>query len=236
MRAPAARARRASHEQKLLYVFALAGGKAPAFSAAGHRIDFVKADAVYAAVERLDRRPAVSEAALRSQHEIVARIAAKVDAILPARFGSLVDLEELERVVALRRDAIRGALDLVRGRTQMTVRVFAAEAHTAVAPLEHVATKATTGTVYLQARRQASARELPQAVAAIAAAVKDIVAAERSEAGQGRVAATVYHLVEHAGVDEYKKRIAGIPPGPDRQMLSVSGPWPPFAFVPDLWP
>ena len=111
-----------------LYVFALAAGKAGPFSAAGHRIEFVKADAVYAAVERLDERPAVSEAALRTQHDIVARIAAKVDAILPARFGSLVDVEELERVVALRREAIRDALDLVRGRVQMTVRLFDAEA------------------------------------------------------------------------------------------------------------
>jgi len=196
----------------------------------------VKADAVYAAVERLDERPAISEAALRAQHEIVARIAAKVDAILPARFGSLVELEELERVVALRREAIRDALTLVRGRTQMTVRVFDAEAHAAVAPLAHAATQATSGTEYLHARRQAAVRAQPQAVAAIAAAVKDIVAAERSEAGQGRVAATVYHLVEHARVDKYRKRIARIPSGPDRQTLSVSGPWPPFAFVPELWP
>ncbi len=132
-------------------MFALAAGKAGTFSAAGHRIEFVKADAVYAAVERLDERPAVSEAALRAQHDIVARIAAKVDAILPARFGSLVDVEELERVVALRREAIRDALDLVRGRVQMTVRLFDAEA---AVPLAHAATAARSGTEYLQARRE----------------------------------------------------------------------------------
>jgi len=218
-----------------LYVFALAAGKAGAFSVAGHRIEFVKADAVYAAVERLDQRPAVSEEALRTQHEIVVRIAAKVDAILPARFGSLVDLEELGRVVALRRDAIREALDLVRGRAQMTVRLFDAEAHPAIAPAAHAPT-ATSGTAYLQARRQASVRALPEEVAAVTAAVKDIVAAERSEAGQGRVAATVYHLVDRAAVDTYRERLAGIPAGTDQQMISVSGPWPPFAFVPELWP
>ena len=217
-----------------LYVFALAAGKAGTFSAAGHRIEFVKADAVYAAVERLDQRPAVSEAALRTQHDIVARIAAKVDAILPARFGSLVDVEELERVVALRREAIRDALDLVRGRAQMTVRLFDAEA---AVPLARAATAARSGTEYLQARREAAAgRALPQPVAAITAAVKDIVAAERSEAGQGRVAATIYHLVDRAAVEKYKKRLAAIPPGPDQQMMSVTGPWPPFAFVPELWP
>ena len=219
-----------------LYVLALAGGKAAPFTVAGHRIEFVKADAVYAAVERLDARPAVSEEALRIQHDIVVRIAAKVDAILPARFGSLVELEELERVVELRREVIREALDLVRGRAQMTVRVLDAEAQTAVTPLAHAGTRAASGTEYLQARRQATVRALPQAVAAIAAAVKDIVAAERSEAGQGRVAATVYHLVDHAAVSEYRKILAGIPSGSDRQTLSVSGPWPPFAFGPELWP
>jgi len=227
---------RAPAEKQRLYVFALAGRKTGGFTTAGHRIEFVKADAVYAAVERLAERPAVSEAALRTQHEIVARIAAKVDAILPARFGSLVDLAELERVVALRREAIGDALDLVRGRVQMTVRLLDAEARAAAAPLAHAVTAAASGTEYLQARRQAAVRSLQQAVAAITAAVKDIVAAERSEAGQGRVAATIYHLVEHAAVAGYRKRIAGIPPGPDDQTMSVSGPWPPFAFVPELWP
>jgi hypothetical protein len=219
---------------KRLYVFALAAGKAGTFRAAGHRIEFVKADAVYAAVERLETGPAVTEAALRAQHDIVAQIAAKVGAILPARFGSLVDTAELERVVALRREAIHDALNLVSGRAQMTVRLFEAEA---AVPLAHAATAARSGTEYLQARREAAARRaLPLSVAAITAAVKDIVAAERSEAGQGRVAATIYHLVDRAAVDDYKKRLAGIPPGPDSQMMSVSGPWPPFAFVPELWP
>jgi hypothetical protein len=219
-----------------LYVFALTGGKAVPFSAAEHRIEFVKADAVYAAVERLDERPAVSEEALRTQHDIVVRIAAKVDAILPARFGSFVDLEELARIVELRRAAIRDALDLVRGRVQMTVRVFDAEAPAAANPLAHAGMGAATGTEYLQARRQAAVRAAPQVVAAISVAVKDVVAAERTEAGQGRVAATVYHLVDHAAVNKYRKRLAAVPSGPDRQTLSVSGPWPPFAFGPELWP
>ncbi len=219
-----------------LYVLALTGGKAVPFSAAGHRIEFVKADVVYAAVERLDERPGVSEEALRTQHDIVMRIAAKVDAILPARFGSLVDHEELARVVELRRDAIREALDLVRGRVQMTVRLLDAEAHAAVTPLAHAGAGAASGTEYLQARRQAAARALPDAVTDVTAAVKDIVAAERSEAGQGRVAATVYHLVDRAAVDKYRKRLARLPSGPGRQTLSVSGPWAPFAFGPELWP
>jgi hypothetical protein len=219
-----------------LYVFALADRKARPFRAAGHRIEFVSVDDVYAAVERVDERPAVSEAALRTQHEIVARIAAKVDAMLPARFGSLVDVQELERVVALRRDAIRDAFDLVRGRDQMTVRLFDAGVRAAPPSVVRAGTDAATGTDYLQKRRQAAPmRARPPTVAAITAAVRDIVAAERFEPGEGRVAATVYHLIERAAVDQYTKRLTGLQSTLEPEALRVSGPWPPFAFVPELW-
>jgi len=63
-----------------LYVFGLAGQKAASFVAAGHRIEFVKADDVYAAIERVSRPPAVSEETLRKQHEVVAHIAGRVEA------------------------------------------------------------------------------------------------------------------------------------------------------------
>jgi hypothetical protein len=219
-----------------LYVFALADRKARPFSAAGHRIEFVKVDDVYAAVERIEQGPAVDEAALRTQHGIVERIAGKVDAVLPTRFGSLVDLQELERVVALRRDAIRDGLDLVRGRHQMTVRLFDGGVRAPSVSAVRQRVDAASGTDYLQKRRQAAtARALPPTVTAISAAVKDIVAAERSEPGEGRVAATVYHLVEHAAVDKYKERLTGLQSTLEPATLRISGPWPPFAFVPELW-
>jgi hypothetical protein len=93
-----------------LYVFGLSGQKAATFVAAGHRIEFVKADDVYAAVERVSRPPAVSEETLRKQHEVVAHIAGRVEALLPARFGAFVDARELRAVVAGRRHAILEAL------------------------------------------------------------------------------------------------------------------------------
>jgi hypothetical protein len=215
-----------------LYVFALAAQKARPFSTAGHRIEFVDAGGVYAAVERLDARPIVSEAALRTQHDIVARVASKVDALLPARFGSFLDAEELARVIALRRDVIAEALALVRGRVQMTVRLFEAEGHAA----PRVSGSAPTGTAYLEGRRlSAAVRALPQAEA-VAAAVKDVVAATRTEPGQGLVAATIYHLVDRADLGKYKDALATLESSADTGTLTVTGPWPPFGFVPDLWP
>ncbi len=214
-----------------LYVFALSAQRARPFTADGHRVEFVDADGVYAAVERLAEPPVVSEAALRAQHAIVAQVAKRVDAILPARFGSFVDRAELARLVALRRGAIVEALDLVRGRVQMTVRLLDLEgAATAPAPAAP-----STGTAYLEGRRRATAvREHPR-LDAVADAVKGTVRATRREPGQGRVAVTLYHLVDRADVPAYARALASATEE-GAGSVSVTGPWPPFAFVPSLWP
>jgi hypothetical protein len=228
----------------MLNVFALTAEEAKAFREAGHSIEFVKCDTVYAAVERVEARPVLSEAALRAQHDVVAQIAGRVDAVLPARFGSVVDVEELTRVVTLRRDAIQEALELVRGRDQMTVRLFIPEPATGDVcearsaqrrGVPSAPTKPMSGAAYLQERRIAASPALPPAAASIAAAVRGLVVAERVEPGQGRVTATLYHLVDRAAMGPYTKAHETLQLRLGRETLIVSGPWPPFAFVPDLW-
>jgi hypothetical protein len=215
-----------------LYVFGLVGQRSAPFVAAGHRIEFVKADDVYAAVERVSRPPAVSEETLRRQHDVVARIAGRVEALLPARFGAFVDARELRAVVAGRRDAILEALALVQGRTQMTVRLLGPGLPAAAPPETH----ATTGTEYLASRMASVASPpMPAALSAVADAVRSVVFMERAEAGRGRVIATVYHLLDKNMVEDYKTALAPIPPPTGNQALSVTGPWAPFAFAPDLW-
>jgi hypothetical protein len=215
-----------------LYVFGLAGQRAAPFVAAGHRIEFVKADDVYAAVERVSRPPAVSEETLRKQHEVVAHIAGRVEALLPARFGAFVDARELRALVAARREVILEALALVQGRAQMTARLLGPELPVAV-PAE---TRATTGTEYLANRRAIVASPpMPAALCAVSDAVRAIVVTERLEAGRGRVVATLFHLLDRDLVADYKAALAPIPPLTGDLALSVTGPWPPFAFAPDLW-
>lgn len=218
-----------------LYVFALAGQAPARFVAAGHRIEFVKTGDVYAAVERVSRPPVVSEEALRMQHAVVAQIAGRVEAVLPARFGAFVDARELGAVVAERREAILEALALVQGRRQMTVRLLGPESRTrdSAAPIR---TRAATGTEYLESRREAAAPQpMPAALCAVADAVRSFVFAERVDAGRGRVTATLYHLVNTNQVEHYKDALAPVHSQIDDLALTVSGPWPPFAFTPDLW-
>jgi hypothetical protein len=212
------------------YVHALTSTAVPAFTIEGGTIDAIDVGGIFAITEAMLHAPGVSEEALRRQHAVVVEVFARTDAVLPARFGSFLEIEELRRLVELRRDTIQRALDLVRGREQMTVRIMGG---TQPPPPPAAAdTPPTTGTAYLNERRaRASGRGLP-GVDAVQRAVKDLVAADRVEPGP--VFATVYHLIASGGSARYRARLAEIASAVAPLVLRVSGPWPPFAFVPDL--
>ena len=213
-----------------LYVYALSGRSAAPFAAHGHRIEFMEFGNVHAAVERSADRPAISETALRTQHEIVIRISASVDDVLPVRFGARVEEEELGQLVAMRRDVIHRALDLVRGRVQMTVRIRGEEASND-RPASPTITP-STGTAYLEARRSAAARPLTPMASAVAAAVRHLAVSEKVDGPPGRASTTLYHLIDKHRVEEYNEALSSV----QSPALTVTGPWPAFAFAPDLWP
>lgn len=212
-----------------LYVYALTRGPLEPFDFQGRRVECLDVAGLSAVVERVVERPKVSEASLREQHDVLMRLSAALDALLPARFGAFVDEAELAQLLDARRGVIQQALDLVSGRVQMTVRLR----EDTVAAGRPVATPAAvvSGTAYLEGRRAAAARPLPSAAAAVSAAVAHLVVAERSDRSQGRNAASLYHLVARGDVRQYTAALSSFE-SPD---LTVSGPWPPFAFAPDLW-
>ena len=214
-----------------LYVYAITRDTFAPFECEGHLIDFVQAGVVAAAVERTRAAPKLSEAALRTQHAIVMCLAERVDEILPVRFGGSVDHLELERLITSRRESIQAALDLVRGRVQMTIRIRDS-ALTASRPELTRPVVASTGTAYLEARRAAVVQPVPPFAASASDAVRHLIRAEHHDSDQRRGVASVYHLIERDSVSEYQRILSGIQPG----ALTVTGPWPPFAFAPELWP
>ena len=212
-----------------LYVFALTDRPAPPMRHAKRRIEFVEVAGVHAAVERMESRPAVSEEALRVQHEIVLEIADVVNAILPVRFGALVDRAELEAVVSMRLGPITKTLELVAGRVQMTARIFGAT--DAESQPNSSEPRPASGAAYLEQRRRAAAAPLSGDGEAISRAVRHLVADERAHVGEGRIRSTLYHLIDRSAVADYEHATAPFA----SSSLVISGPWPPFAFVPDLW-
>jgi hypothetical protein len=211
-----------------LYVFALLDQQVRVPRSSG--IVLVGVAGLFAAVRKNSEVPALSEAALREQHRIVLKLAEAARAILPVRFGTVVNHESLEQTLKSGRAVLKEAFSTVRDREQMTVRVFGS------APVQPVASAAASGTEYLLARVAHARPQLPPIAIAIARAVAPIARSERIDPGQREVQVTLHHLVDRGRAAEYRSlvesAIARTDPSPS---VAVSGPWPPFAFVPDLW-
>lgn len=223
------RRRAAASRPVLLYVYAILGAPIAPPRVAGGRIEIVEAGPFFVAVERRPRAPKLSERALRRQHAIVTRIARAADAVLPVRFGTLVPASELEGLLGTRAQALRRALRAVRGRVQMTVRFFGPPAARRAIP------PPASGRDYLLARAAAARAVLPPPAVAVRAAVRALADGESIDPGRGGVRVSLHHLVRRERAARYVVRVeealAGCAPEPK---AAISGPWPPFAFTPEI--
>ena len=173
--------------------------------------------------------PGRSLADIQFQHRLVSHLAARARALLPARFGSFVTESALGELLSARRDEIEAALRQVRYCDQMTIRVFGPNPG-APAP----ATPVSSGTAYLR-KRQRQAHHVPAEVAVIREELGALVREERIAPGEGRLRAIVYHLVARRSIPQYRRRAAVLPALLAPRTVTVTGPWPAFAFVPELF-
>jgi hypothetical protein len=207
-----------------LYVYAFCGSAIAPFTLHGRRVRSVEHSGIHVAVDRKVPDEALTEASLRRQHAIVEAIAARAEAVLPARAGSSIDEAELRSRIGKSRVGLEAALDLVRGRQQMTLRLAAPPLRAIDAP--------RSGTAYLEARRTAAA---PPAdlLDAVRAAVSDLVHGERVQPARGGLPAAVFHLIGSGEAGRYRRRIDAAPSLAGARP-QVTGPFPPFAFTPEL--
>jgi hypothetical protein len=213
-----------------LYVYAFVDRRVRSATLSLPGIEVVDAGGLGAVVRRRRAAPRLDEKTLRAQYRVVARVHEKTDAVLPVRFGALVDEEELVRVVRLRRGALAQALRRMRGRSQMTVRLIGPPA-----PARHGA-RPVSGADYLRARVDAGRPVLTPYADAILGALRPIASDERLGAGRGPVRLTIDHLVLDGRIARYRSRVERLAEAWDARAETIlSGPLPPFAFAPDLW-
>lgn len=155
--------------------------------------------------------PALTAEALRAQDALVRELAARADALLPARFGArFADEQAVRQTLDDLAPRLDRALTRVRGREQMTIRLFddrstsidaasasvergspspsveeasAAPASADAANEEEGDALPGPGTRYMR-RRAAEERRLPAAIEALRAALADAVDDERIERSQ----------------------------------------------------
>lgn len=221
----------------MLYVYALlaeAPGAAPGRGLAGERLCVVDVEGVWAVAGTMTSAPPPSAPALRRHDAVVRRLARATDAVLPVRFGTAVaGRAALARALEGRGPSLRRALRLVRGREQMTLRVFGL-----AAPLprpEGAPPDGLPGTRYLAARLATAVhrRAVPE-LDALRSGLARLVRAERVERHDAPpLLATVYHLVDRGRSAEYLAWLDRAASHAHPVRLRASGPWPAYAFVPE---
>ncbi len=228
-----------------LYLYALVG-EAPAGALpsgiAGEPLRLLACDGLLAAVGEMAAAPPLEAGALRA-HDAAVRALAGEAGVLPARFGSLLrDEDELRGVMRPRAAALRVALERVRGCEQMTLRLAwggenGGNERTEPEPETETEMETETGhgpgTRYLTRRRaeQESARAIPE-VARLLDAVADLVRAERLESHRRPpLIASAYHLVARDAIAAYRARLDAATARESGLHVTVSGPWPPYAFA-----
>jgi len=212
-----------------VYVYALSSPELPRrLSVLGRRLNCLTIGGIDVIVER-SGTPGRTLEDIQLQHRIVSRLAARASALLPARFGSMVTEGAVKSLVSERQDEIQEALRLVRNCEQMTLRVFGpAEREEATEP------PSGSGTAYL-ARRRERAHQRPPELEIISRELGALVTAERAEAGERGVRLVVYHLVARRLVSRYRRRASVLQTLLTPYPVAVTGPWPVFAFGPELF-
>jgi hypothetical protein len=208
------------------------------------RMRLVSAGPVSAVVADCDATTPLTARALRAHDAVVRRVARVAPAILPARFGTIVESESSVVGLIERWSAdLCEALALVEGREQMTLRLFAGAA-TAVesaasgAPVrtdvKEVADAGHPGTGYLLRRAHEQAAPAAPELERLRDVLGPIVTAERIvRHDRGPLILTAYHLIPRGGAAVYRRLLRRHAAEAGSRVVA-SGPWPPYGFVPEL--
>jgi hypothetical protein len=212
-----------------VYLYALLGttpATSPGVGVSDEPLRIVDLGGLFALVGDVPAAPPPSPATLTAQDAVLRRLAIGVDAILPARFGTLLT-DDVTLVASLtpRRTELTRALGQVAGCEQMTLRVWGERA----APqAEAGATGPGPGARYLEARRRA--RQVPE-VETLRDRLGALVRAERAERhDRPPLLATVQHLVARGESAQYLAEVEAAGPRLAPWRVTVTGPWLPYAF------
>jgi hypothetical protein len=196
-------------------------------------LSFREVSGAFAIVERRADVPPIEFGSLKRHQDVVNRLAAQVPAILPVRFGTLLEPEHLEEATSERDDEIAEAFDLVRDKVQFTWRV-AGGRRSGIGDRKtgNAVASATSGTAYLRRAARAANPAPPAAFRALRARLAPLMTKQRYQPGTAAIPEAVYHLVDKGNVDRYAAAAAALRKA--SPLLTVSGPYPPFAFAPEI--
>jgi Gas vesicle synthesis protein GvpL/GvpF len=222
-----------------VYLYAVLGSRPASDCGVGicaERLRLVVVGDLVAVVGDVPMTPEPSAMTLRTQDAVCRRLAAEVDAVLPARFGTVVaDDGALTETLALRSPRLVRALGRVAGCEQMTLRVWGDAPAPPPAARDETPAADGPGRRYLADRSRAHARahSVPE-LAPLRQRLADLVRAELAERhDRPPLLATVQHLVRRGAGPRYLEHVDAARDSLKPWRVSATGPWLPYAFGED---
>ncbi len=163
----------------------------------------------------------------------------KVATLLPFKFGTIFESDEaLRHAVRNNKKTFADSIAKLRGKSEMhikvTVRVGSSIAEV-VSVLPHKAGGEYLTRLKEQANRdrerQSRARALTVQVSKLLNPLQEEVSCKKVDAGMGMVL-DIAHLIDSAGVEKYQNRYSSALRQFKDVEISLSGPWPPYHFMP----
>jgi hypothetical protein len=202
----------------------------------------------FAVVERRADVPPAEFGTLQRHQAVVTDLAARVPAILPVRFGSLLNADALDDALDEREADLQEALAHVRDRVQFTWRGLrgsrgstgstgstgsgSGSGSASGSSSSSGSGSALTGAEYLRRAALAARPTPPAAWRLVRGKLAPLVVDERYQQASATAPDTLYHLVPRDAMSRYETVAAALRHANPK--LTMSGPWPPFAFAPEM--
>ena len=185
----------------------------------------------FAIVERRADVPPAELGVLRAHQAVVSRLANAAPAVLPVRFGTLMEEDALDEALGERDEEIAEAFALVRHRAQFTWRRDQPVASKA-SKTPKASGLAGSGAAYLRRAAKAAETPPPTAFPLLRDRLHAFVVRERFQPAANGMPDTLYQLIEKTAIVRYRAMADALTL--TTSGVTVSGPWPPFAFAPEL--
>jgi hypothetical protein len=160
--------------------------------------------------------------------------------VLPFRFGTVFHSDDaLRRSVRANRKAFMATVDRLRGKAEMHLKVYVRDGSVREATAALGLPPAAVGGEYLtrlrdkavrDRERQSKARTLSVQVHKMFNPLEEEVSCKCVDSGGMLI--DIAHLIDHQSIEKYHNRYKGAAQQLKGCELALSGPWPPYHFMP----
>jgi hypothetical protein len=173
------------------------------------------------------------------EHARVVSVCFRTGTVLPFRFGTIFDTEDaLRQAVRANRRAFGQSVAKLRGKAEMHLKVLVRSGTLREAMAEVVLPDTVGGEYLVKLREKASKdRERQTKARALSVQVHKLFNPLEEEISCKRVSSDgmlidIAHLIDSKSVEKYQNRYSSAAKQLKNCELLISGPWPPYHFLP----